>query len=406
MRGCYLRLLGIVGVAFLWSALIAAQNNPGPVAPGQAAEEKEACTRNLKVIYDAIQAYQFDHKDLPNWLSDLVPGYLSDGNVLICPVCRRTGRTELPPLADPKLACSYVFEFSPVPVGSSRPGESRHTRREWKRRQMGLIGSSVPLVRCRHHDPVLNLGFNGTIFESPAQWELLFTNRIRPAELSTSAIFGGQEVPEENPAPLVAPTGTPTPSKRPSSQAHTVDLASFYTSSLTQAWQDSPGDNLAALPRGYQTFGGVEFKVDGILQLGGKSPALTKYPAQVKGITVNHRCQHLYFLHAATLDGNPADGEQIGSYLVHLPDSEMTLEIPIYYGRSVCDWHQKPSAPEEDRDLKVVWTGQNDATKQTGKSVRLFLTSWNLAPGVDIGSLDFISTQKGAAPFLVAISYD
>src|SRR5271165_6102981 len=70
------------------------QNEVPALSVGLAAEEKEACTRNLNVIYDAIQAYQFDHKDLPNWLSDLVPDYLSDGNVLICPVCRRTGRTE------------------------------------------------------------------------------------------------------------------------------------------------------------------------------------------------------------------------------------------------------------------------------------------------------------------------
>ena len=55
-----------------------------------ASQEKQACTRNLKLLYDAIQAYQADHKDLPNWLSDLVPQYLPDTNALICPVCRLT----------------------------------------------------------------------------------------------------------------------------------------------------------------------------------------------------------------------------------------------------------------------------------------------------------------------------
>src|SRR5882757_2941687 len=53
-----------------------------------AANEKEECTKNLKLIYDSIEAYRKDHKDLPNWLSDLVPDYLADANVLICPVCR------------------------------------------------------------------------------------------------------------------------------------------------------------------------------------------------------------------------------------------------------------------------------------------------------------------------------
>src|SRR5215467_10221203 len=109
MRRCALRLwaLLVVGLQLLGLPApgVSAQNESvsGPAA--LAAEEKESCTRNLKIIWDAIQAYQFDHKDLPNWLSDLVPDYLTDGNVLICPVCRRTGRTETGALADPKLAC-------------------------------------------------------------------------------------------------------------------------------------------------------------------------------------------------------------------------------------------------------------------------------------------------------------
>src|SRR5215469_2682448 len=209
---CYaLRLWGLAVMALLATTALskaaALQSDPAALTPGLAAEEKEACTRNLKVIYDAIQAYQFDHKDLPNWLSDLVPDYIFDPRVLICPVCRRTGRTESPPLADPKLACSYIFEFSPVPVGPTLPGEPTHTRREWRRRQMGLIGSAVPLVRCRHHNPMLNLGFNGTVYESPAQWELIFTNHVRPAELTVAAIFGGSPSAEEEPPSKTASPG-------------------------------------------------------------------------------------------------------------------------------------------------------------------------------------------------------
>src|SRR5579863_3332923 len=124
-----LRFWALMVVALLTAVLpkaVSAQSETNSAQPALAAEEREGCTRNLKVIYDAIQAFQYDHKDLPNWLSDLVPDYLSDPNVLICPVCRRTGKTEAPPLADPKVACSYVFEFSPVPVGAASPGGLRH----------------------------------------------------------------------------------------------------------------------------------------------------------------------------------------------------------------------------------------------------------------------------------------
>ena len=165
---------------------------PAAKQPGRTAEEKQACVKNLKLIYGAIQAFQADHHDLPNWLSDLVPQYLDDANVLICPVCRRTGRVETSYLSDPKLPSSYLYEFSPVPLGRAATNAPTRTRREWRRRQMGLVGSQVPLVRCRLHKPVLNLSFEGKIYESPASWELLFTNRVNAADLTPARLFADE----------------------------------------------------------------------------------------------------------------------------------------------------------------------------------------------------------------------
>ena len=171
------------------------QTAPDLKASNQAVEEKKGCSKNLRTIYNALQAFQADHRDLPNWLSDLVPQYLDDANVLICPVCRRTGQTEAPPLADPKLPSSYLFEFCPVPLGSLATNAPNRTRREWKRRQMGLVGSQVPVVRCRHHRPVLNLAFDGKIYESPPSWETLFTNRVSAADLTAVRLFADQRPP-------------------------------------------------------------------------------------------------------------------------------------------------------------------------------------------------------------------
>jgi hypothetical protein len=179
-RRLALWLVGACIGAELMSAAVA-RPDAGPRPVGLAAEEKEACIANLKQIYEAIQVYQFDHKDLPNWLSDLVPQYLPDANVLVCPVCRRTGKTEGPQLADPKLPSSYLFEFCPLPLDPTTPNR---TRRDWKRRQMGLVGAGVPIVRCRLHNPVLNLAFDGRIYESPSMWEMVFTNRVGTAELT------------------------------------------------------------------------------------------------------------------------------------------------------------------------------------------------------------------------------
>ena len=48
------------------------------------------------------------------------------------------------------------------------------TTRDWKKQQMGLVGSEVPIVRCLLHEPVLNLSFGGKIYESPLFWEKNF----------------------------------------------------------------------------------------------------------------------------------------------------------------------------------------------------------------------------------------
>src|SRR6266704_2071025 len=57
----------------------------------QALKDQEECTANLKIIFAAIRAYRSDHNDLPNWLSDLVPQYLTNQSALVCPISKRTG---------------------------------------------------------------------------------------------------------------------------------------------------------------------------------------------------------------------------------------------------------------------------------------------------------------------------
>ena len=145
----------------------------------------------------------------------------------------------------------------------------------------------------------------------------------------------------------------------------------------------------------------------GIVQLGSKSPSATNYPVLIKGIPVKQECQRLHFLHAAGF-GNPADeGKQIGTYVVHFATNQMRLEIPIRYGREVRNWHSvagELAAPEE---LKVAWRGENAQSKSAGRSIRLFLTTWtNVAPGLEVESIDYVSALAVPAPFLIAVSVE
>src|SRR5687767_13131405 len=67
-------------------------------------EERDGCRKNLETIYNAIQSYRREKKDLPGWLSDLVPKHLKDPNALTCPATRRTGHINNLGTEDPKIS--------------------------------------------------------------------------------------------------------------------------------------------------------------------------------------------------------------------------------------------------------------------------------------------------------------
>lgn len=363
--------------------------------------EREGCIKNLKLIYDAIQAYQMDQKDIPNWLSDLVPQYLGDANVLICPVCKRTGEAETSALTDPNLPCSYLYEFCPLPLNLPAVA-SAATRREWKRRQMGLVGSVVPIVRCRHHNAVLNLAFDGKIYDSPASWEDTVTNRVDRAQLSPERLFPAELKTAS--APKKAAVKLKFAKRDAKATTNEIDLGKYYNAMLTQSWHGGTNNDLASVPTGLQTLAGVEFDVRGIVQLGSKSSSVKGFPAQVKEIKIQQKCQRLNFLHAVAMGTAADEGKMVGSYIVHFATNQMRADIPINYGEDVRDWHVLPKE-KPGNELTVAWSGTNAGSVPSIRAVRLFKTTWtNVAPDVEIESVDYVSAMGNAAPFLVAIT--
>ncbi len=122
----------------------------------------EICTQKLVVIGEAIQAYQKEYNDLPEWLSDLHPKYLADASILICPSDTGGGKSLFPANIDPKMPVSYGYQFHPA-------------YRERKSEQRLVWGDVIPLVRCRHHAnkefDCLNLSFSLKIYKSASGWE-------------------------------------------------------------------------------------------------------------------------------------------------------------------------------------------------------------------------------------------
>jgi len=155
------------------AALKTAPPNTNVYQPSTDQVDVDGCTHKLEKIARAIDAYRKEHKDLPNWISDLVPKYLAATD-LICPVTAKTGRLSPFGALDPNMKCSYLYEFPPTAiteaVKQAFPGPLKTTR-EWKRQEMGIVGSEVPIVRCLLHDPVLNLSFGGSVYTSGLIWE-------------------------------------------------------------------------------------------------------------------------------------------------------------------------------------------------------------------------------------------
>jgi len=127
--------------------------------------EQNQCFTNMSKIYSAIMAYRKNHQQMPDYLSDLVPQYLSDTNCLICPVCARTGQTlNLAGMNDPKFPNAYFYEFSAFTnvwtdnYGVASPGD---TMKMWKEKQLLHYGPIVPVVRCNLHARFLSITFAG-----------------------------------------------------------------------------------------------------------------------------------------------------------------------------------------------------------------------------------------------------
>jgi WD40 repeat protein/serine/threonine protein kinase/class 3 adenylate cyclase len=133
-------------------------------------KELNECAGKMRQIHAALVRYREDHNDeMPNWLSDLVPTYLTS-STLLCPADPK-GRAPVYP--DPKMPCSYCYEFAAT---TATYDAKRISLREWKQEQMKELGDVVPAVRCLQHraqtgKDVLNLSYGGKLYLSPQVWE-------------------------------------------------------------------------------------------------------------------------------------------------------------------------------------------------------------------------------------------
>jgi len=203
------------------------------------------------------------------------------------------------------------------------------------------------------------------------------------------------------------------PPRDPQASPNLINLSKYYTASLDDDWLVSAGANLQPLPKGIQTFAGVEFDVRGLIQLAGtnlyKESKLDEnekkeyYPNAVENIKVQIKGQKIHFLHSSSWGAN--ENEKIGEYIIHYENGEIK-NIPLLYLQSLRDWWTAPDDPTP-KNAEIAWKSQNEATKKIGSNILIFKYTWeNPLSEVKINTIDFVTSMTTASPYLIAITVE
>jgi tetratricopeptide (TPR) repeat protein len=195
------------------------------------------------------------------------------------------------------------------------------------------------------------------------------------------------------------------PARDPACSTNCLDLSPFYNAALHEDWHGRQwkGNNLATLPTGQRTFGGVEFDVRGVVQLAGVEidKHAPGFPKEASRIPVRRIARRIHFLHASAWGNYVRAQARIGSYVIHYADGTIA-EVPLRTGEELAEW-QASGGPKDLPHAHIAWLGTNPLKAR----VQLFKHTWeNSRPDVPVETLDFRSDMTAAAPFLIAITAD
>jgi hypothetical protein len=91
---------------------------------------------------------------------------------------------------------------------------------------------------------------------------------------------------------------------------------------------------------------------------------------------------------------------------LHFADRS-TAQVPIIYGSDVkARWFDRDDESEL-LNPKPAWISPPDKNSPTGRSLRLYVSSWtNKEPALELTSVDFVSGMTASAPFLLGVTID
>ena len=196
------------------------------------------------------------------------------------------------------------------------------------------------------------------------------------------------------------------PSRADSCTALQLDLSSFFNWSLDGVFFDPATAPL--LKPGLHKLAGVAFDVRAAVMVAppNGANAASGAPPAVRGIPVRQAVAALHFLGASDRGYIAPHGDEVGAYVVHYADGK-SVRVPVRSGIETGDHWWNPDFDVAPESAPVAWRGLDQVSEFARRYLCLYRYTWrNDRPTVPVDHIDFVATNSGAEPFVVAITAD
>jgi hypothetical protein len=173
-----------------------------------------------------------------------------------------------------------------------------------------------------------------------------------------------------------------------------LDLGNYYTHALDDNWLGIAGVNLQSLEGGVKAYARSAFDIRGLIQLGASG---TKGPSSVD-IRVGLKGRKFHFLHGVY--GSASMDTLVASYVIRYSNGQ-ARNINMLYGRNVRNVCEADRSPLTDGEVILLDENKEDKQLQLAR-----YAANNPLPDVEVKSIDFVTKQTDAAPFVVAITLE
>lgn len=181
---------------------------------------------------------------------------------------------------------------------------------------------------------------------------------------------------------------------------------------------DASGNVFPASLEGNHVFAGIPFKVEGRVQLLGRSLLASNptLPVRARGIEVGARCERIFLLHGASGLTAEMAGAKVAELVLHYADGSKAA-LPVLAGRDLRDWWGPiyeteagaATAKPGSAATELAWAGVNPEIEREKPewSLRIYRTIFrNPHPELKVVSADYVSAAGEASPFLLGLTVE